>query len=177
MIHKEEISLNSYADDFGVPFLKDFAKACREHIVIGGVKKCFIVKCPFYLEGEIKTSPILFQYKGNRIYECKHDKFLFTFLEDEDLKERFYDQCSFTRFHIPESKEYQYGIRLKLAFPHPYEYTLTFQPIVNGKYRIESLDCSSYVDLPNVHTRYAVQQFIDLIQEVYKYIKKQRDAS
>ncbi len=164
---RESIPFQEYVDDFGISYIAEFAKACKENIVISGVKNCFVVKCPLYLEGEVKTLPILFQNKENDMYEYTRGDVTFSFESVAELKKQLTDALRFIRFRNKNSEHMLYGMELQLPFYDTTCYTFSITPIVTGTYNIACLETGMEISVPNLHTRYGVQCFFDLLKMVY----------
>ncbi len=167
MLTKERIPFQEYVNDFEISYIAEFAKACQEHIVISGVKNCFVVKCPLYLEGEIKTLPILFQNKGNDVYECTRGNMSFSIEGVAELKKQVTSALRFVKICDDDSEQMAYGVELQLPFYDTKCYTFSITPIVTGTYLIACLENELEISVPNLHTKFAVQYFLDLLQMVY----------
>lgn len=165
--YRESIPFQEYNDDFGIPYIAEFAKACQEYIVISGVKNCFVVKCPLYLDGEVKTLPLLFQNKGNDVYECTRGNATFLIEGVAELKKQVTDALRFAKMCDGESEQAVYGVELQLPFYDTKCYTFSIAPIVTGAYRITCFETNDEILIPNLHTKFAVQYFLDLLKMVY----------
>ena len=167
MITKESIPVKDYVDDYQVPYLAEFANACREHITISGVKNCFVIKCPLYLEGEIKTLPILVQYIGNDTFSCTRGDVTVHHSATLDLKQKLAEALVFTRMYDEETGDVKYGMDLHMPFLDLKSFTFSITPIVTGTYNITCMENGIDISLPNLNTRYAVQCFMDLLKVLY----------
>ena len=106
--------------------------------------------------------------KGNGIYEYTRGDVTFSFEGVAEFKKQLTDALQFVKFVGEEYDQTTYGMELKLPFYDTKCYTFSITPIVTGTYRIVCFENGMEISVPNLHTKFAVQYFFDLLKTVYK---------
>ncbi len=195
MLHRESIAIEDYTDEFGVPYLAEFADTFRKYVVKSGVRNCFCLDMPLYLPGQRRPLPILLKRKGDGSFECSAGDLRINYAGDSaalNLKDEILKGFEITREWDDEIGEvYFYGLHVGAKIFCQLDMDFSFQKLVTGVCRISDNGgllprissnasilslCDTYeveydgqnfeVTLPNIDTKYSIRRFFNYLQFV-----------